>query len=328
MLNVFIIYASKDSDLFKEFENYLAIALRNKKLIESIKFSSMDDFPIGKSSIASNRKALRENSTFLVLNSPSLQESSIITDFELPSLYGDPSKEIIPIQFIETPVKYGDSIFLRSIQFFVPEKSYIKIFGDAKRLSDPAQIKSQRMLFVEELIERLEISLNEQILKNSASPINSGKNANTTPKTRQTTRRKRLFQAFLCHASSDKQKVRELYKRLRNDGIKPWLDEEDLLPGFEWEIEIPKAVQNSDVVIVCLSKDAVTKTGYVQKEIKYALDIADEQPEGKIFIIPLKLEECDVPKRLSRWQWVNLFNENGYQRLLRSLNIRAKEKRA
>lgn len=135
------------------------------------------------------------------------------------------------------------------------------------------------------------------------------------------------LQVFLCHSSSDKPKVRELYQRLRNDGISPWLDEEDLLPGFDWQIEIPKAVQSSDVVIVCLSKDSVTKTGYVQKEIKQALDVADEQPEGRIFIIPLKLEECDIPKRLSRWQWVNLFSDNGYQRLLRSLSIRIEEKK-
>ncbi len=136
------------------------------------------------------------------------------------------------------------------------------------------------------------------------------------------------LRVFLCHTSSDKPRVRELYRQLKSDGISPWLDEEDLLPGFDWQIEIPKAVQNSDIVIVCLSKDSVTKTGYVQKEIKYALDVADGQPEGTIFIIPLKLEECEVPIRLSRWQWVSLFSSSGYQRLLRSLSIRAEQKRA
>lgn len=139
--------------------------------------------------------------------------------------------------------------------------------------------------------------------------------------------RPQSLQVFLCHSSEDKPRVRQLYQQLIKDGISPWLDEEDLLPGYDWQLEIPKAVQNSDVVLVCLSKDSVTKTGYVQKEIKQALDVADEQPEGSIFIIPLKLEECDVPKRLSRWQWVNLYSENGYQRLLRSLNIRADEKK-
>ncbi|KAF5422584.1 MAG: Formylglycine-generating enzyme, required for sulfatase activity, contains SUMF1/FGE domain [Candidatus Methanocomedens sp.] len=110
-----------------------------------------------------------------------------------------------------------------------------------------------------------------------------------------------------------------------NDGFDPWLDEKKLLPGQEWEVEIPKAVKTSDVVIVCLSHKAINKSGYVQKEIKFALDKAEEQPEGTIFLIPLKLEECDVPERLQRWQWVNLFEEEGHERLMSSLRIRAEK---
>jgi hypothetical protein len=67
------------------------------------------------------------------------------------------------------------------------------------------------------------------------------------------------------------------------------------------------------------SKASINKEGYVQREIRYALDVADEKPEGAIFIIPLRLEECDVPSRLTRWQWVNLFEDGGYENLLRSL---------
>lgn len=128
---------------------------------------------------------------------------------------------------------------------------------------------------------------------------------------------------FLCHASGDKPAVREFYHRLKADGIKPWLDEEDLLPGQDWQLEIPKAVKTSDLVIVCLSRSSITKAGYVQKEIKFALSAADEQPEGEFFIIPVKLEECDAPSQLSRLQWVNLVEEKGYERLLRALRVRA-----
>src|SRR5262249_8635590 len=35
-----------------------------------------------------------------------------------------------------------------------------------------------------------------------------------------------------------------------------------------------------------------------------ALDVDDKQGDGTIFIIPLRLEECDVSERLSRRQWV------------------------
>lgn len=130
---------------------------------------------------------------------------------------------------------------------------------------------------------------------------------------------------FLCHASGDKSAVRDLYEALQRDGFDPWLDEEDLLPGQDWNYEITRAVRSSDVVVVCLSESSVSKIGYVQKEIKFALDVADEQPEGSIFIIPAKLEECDVPDRLSHWQWVNLEDANGYARLVAALNRRAED---
>lgn len=131
------------------------------------------------------------------------------------------------------------------------------------------------------------------------------------------------LRVFLCHSSDDKSNVQDLYKRLCDDGFMPWLDVEDLLPGQDWEQAIARAVRGSDVVAVCLSQNSVNKRGYVQKEIRFALDVADEQPEDTIFIIPLKLEECDVPARLKRWQWVNLFEDRGYERLLKALRHRA-----
>lgn len=130
---------------------------------------------------------------------------------------------------------------------------------------------------------------------------------------------------FLCHASEDKPAVRELYEKLQRDGFDPWLDEENLFPGQDWRHEISRVVRGSNVVLVCLSENAVSKTGYVQKEIKVALDVADEQPEGAIFIIPVKLEECDVPDRLSAWHWVNIDDAGGYERLVASLLSRSIE---
>ncbi len=132
------------------------------------------------------------------------------------------------------------------------------------------------------------------------------------------------LQVFLCHASGDKPAVRRLCVKLRTDGFRPWLDDEELLPGQDWQREIPNRVSDSDVVIVCLACQSVIKTGYVQKEIRHALDVADAQPEGEIFLIPLRLEPCEVPQRLTRWQWVDLFEAHGYDKLLRALETRSK----
>jgi hypothetical protein len=124
---------------------------------------------------------------------------------------------------------------------------------------------------------------------------------------------------FLCHTSEDKLAVRALYQRLQWDGFLPWLDEEDLLPGQQWQSEIARAVRSSAVVLVCLSPRAIAKTGFIQREIRHALDVADEQPEGEIFLIPIKLEECAVPERLRQWHWVSLAEPQGYERLIEVL---------
>ena len=93
----------------------------------------------------------------------------------------------------------------------------------------------------------------------------------------------RPLRVFLCHSSADKSAVRDLYDQLIARGIDAWLDEKKLLPGQQWKIEIPKAVREADAVIICLSKSSITKGGYVQKEIKDALDIAQEKPDNTIF---------------------------------------------
>lgn len=136
----------------------------------------------------------------------------------------------------------------------------------------------------------------------------------------------RPLKVFLCHAKEDKPKVRDLYRRLRSDGIDVWLDERSLLPGQDWRVEIPRAVRESDVVVVCMSPVSARKEGFVQAEINFALDKALEKPEGTIYIIPAKLEECDAPDKLNRWQWVNLFDDmnDGYEMLMLSLKLRAK----
>ena len=138
----------------------------------------------------------------------------------------------------------------------------------------------------------------------------------------------RPLQVFLCHSSEDKPTVRELYNRLDSEGwIDTWLDEKKLYPGQDWNYEIEQAVEQADIILVCLTKNSVNKEGFIQRELRKILDLADEKPEGTLYIIPVKLEECEPPKRIRRWQYSNYFPESNqniaYQLLLESLKIRA-----
>lgn len=131
------------------------------------------------------------------------------------------------------------------------------------------------------------------------------------------------LKVFLNHIHEDKPQVRQYCDRLTADGFTPWLDERELLPGQRWRPAITRAVRASDAVIVFLSRQSMRKAGFGQKEIKLALDVLDEQPEDEIFLIPARLEDCDVPDRLRAQQYVDLFAPGGYDLLKRSLLARA-----
>jgi len=83
-------------------------------------------------------------------------------------------------------------------------------------------------------------------------------------------------------------------------------------------------VRASDIIIVCLSKGFDQK-GFRQKEVRIALEESALQPEGEIFIIPARLEECEILPSLQHLQWVNLFESDGYDKLLSAFNLRAQK---
>jgi|SRR5688572_16893747 hypothetical protein len=124
---------------------------------------------------------------------------------------------------------------------------------------------------------------------------------------------------FLLYARSDQEAVHRLYKRIVRDGASVWFDQEKLLPGQDWECEIRKAILSSDIVIVCLSKQFNKQGGYRHQELRIALKKANALPTGQIFIVPARLDNCDTPEPLGRWQRVDLFETGGYKKLMSAL---------
>jgi tetratricopeptide (TPR) repeat protein len=133
------------------------------------------------------------------------------------------------------------------------------------------------------------------------------------------------LRVFLCHDTADKPAIRRLYRRLAEDGFDPWLDEKSLVPGQTWSEVIEKQVRASDAFVVCLSEGSVRKEGFVQRELKQALDVSREKPTGVIFVIPVRLEPVELPEELKKFHWANLYEPDGYGRLVEALKARAAE---
>ena len=129
---------------------------------------------------------------------------------------------------------------------------------------------------------------------------------------------------FLAHASEDKPAVRKLYADLKGRGFDPWLDEADLVPGQVWKNEIPKAIADAAVFLACISAQSCSKVGYVQNEFRRALVAFGERPPGSIYLIPVRLDKCEVPDlripdlelSLKDIHWVDLWQAGGFDRVI------------
>ena len=100
---------------------------------------------------------------------------------------------------------------------------------------------------------------------------------------------------FLCHANEDKERVEALYDALNRYGIKVWFDQKDLNIGDNWRRKIRKAIKDTDFFAVCLSKNAVGKTGFINNEIRTAVDEYQRRSFDSVFFLPIRLEECETP---------------------------------
>jgi len=110
---------------------------------------------------------------------------------------------------------------------------------------------------------------------------------------------------FLSYAREDKPIVISLSRVLRANGFCTWLDVEDIVPGERWEDAIERALERADFIVLCLSRQSVSKRGFAQREIRRALRAEEEMLEGDIFLIPVRLDTCEMPARLRAFQWID-----------------------
>jgi formylglycine-generating enzyme required for sulfatase activity len=91
--------------------------------------------------------------------------------------------------------------------------------------------------------------------------------------------------------------------------------------GQQWEQEIPIALQASDFILIFFSQNSIRKIGYVQNEFKLALEAWRQTPEGMIRTIPIRLDDCEVPREFRRFHWIDLFDEGGFERIIRAIRV-------
>jgi len=113
---------------------------------------------------------------------------------------------------------------------------------------------------------------------------------------------------FIAYGKEDAACAERLYDGLEALGFRPWMDVRKLLPGQNWPRAIENAIETSDFFVACFSTHSVNKKGGFQAELRYALDCARRVPLDDIFLVPVRLDDCRVPRSIQReWQYIDLF---------------------
>lgn len=134
------------------------------------------------------------------------------------------------------------------------------------------------------------------------------------------------LKVFVSYAKEDRDRAFKYYDLLAQEGASPWLDVKKLLPGQNWEAEIEKAFSDANVVVLLLSKQSVSKRGFVQREANDAIERLRYKQPTDIYVIPLLLEPCDVPAHIAgRLQYVDLSTAGSWEQVRASLKLAAEQ---
>ncbi|API51110.1 hypothetical protein BMW22_05140 [Rhizobium leguminosarum] len=125
---------------------------------------------------------------------------------------------------------------------------------------------------------------------------------------------------FVSYSRVDLPFVERLVAFLKDAEASVWFDQTSLLPGRRWEDVIEDEIPNSRTFLVCLSKAAMARAGYFHVEQHRASDAALRIPPERLFVLPVLLGDCEIPRKFKQYHAVNLIEPGAIEMLLRSLS--------
>ena len=233
------------------------------------------------------------------------KDHSIFTYHLLEGLRGANGASIDKDGYV-TPSSLGDYVYHRVTASAVKQKPVIKtetagriILANypnlVRKTFVPQQLPQQGNALTDHLISEIMSSQYNALTKDpSYSPALDSRGMSRT--------------VFISYAREDAEHADRLYNDLKAGGLIPQRDKDAILPGYNWEIAIRKTIKNSQFFIPLFSSNSVDKIGYVQKELKYVIDNFDEFPESQIYVIPARLDNCQISyRKLEDIQYIDLF---------------------
>lgn len=124
---------------------------------------------------------------------------------------------------------------------------------------------------------------------------------------------------FMSYSRRELGFVDDVVSKLEGEGYNVWLDYRVLVPGTPWKGQIDKGLNNSDTVLLVVSKASLAST-YVTLEWQHFLETNKR-------VILLIFEAVDLPTELEKYEWVDFRGsyKAGLQELFSQLKMPIQE---
>jgi hypothetical protein len=117
-----------------------------------------------------------------------------------------------------------------------------------------------------------------------------------------------MAKIFISYAREDVEIAEKIYDDLLRNDHSPWMDTRDMLPGEPWKEAIRSAIHDTAFFLALMSNHSINKRGFFQKELRMGVEILEEYPEGAVYMIPARIDDCEPKSDILRdINWVNLF---------------------
>lgn len=127
---------------------------------------------------------------------------------------------------------------------------------------------------------------------------------------------------FLSYASPDRERVRPFFENLKQAQFDVWVDFDKIKVGQNWDLEILRGLNHADFILLFISRNSVDRRGYVQRELKIAIDRRMEKLAEDIFLLPVLLDDdVTVPMELRDIQHVRTSQHDCHEQIKSAINL-------
>lgn len=170
--------------------------------------------------------------------------------------------------------------------------------------------EEDRLKIQENLLDLL-MAYERRLMKDDLSPIFN----DLVPESHQ-------LRVLICCASQDRPAATQISDFLLcEEWIFAWLIDEDSYQVKAYQKKVEFAIWETDVIVVLLSKDSVSKEGYKEKGFYSPIANAQRKDDGSILLIPVRLDDFMPPPRFQSWHWLDYFVNGAQDKLIEGLRL-------